>query len=131
MIDMFTTLWIGQNLDLLTEEELKPYKKYIIQWQSKSKIQSQIPIIFSLTPNIIIGAYLSNNKEDNDCLDYLFKIGDRGVKLFISSLSLAQFISMSQKKKALKRSALKSKIDYLSSKCTIMFLWPDISSTLN
>ena len=31
MIDMFTTLWIGQNLDLLTEEELKPYKKYIIQ----------------------------------------------------------------------------------------------------
>ena len=31
MMDMFTTLWIGQNLDLLTEEELEPYKKYIIQ----------------------------------------------------------------------------------------------------
>ncbi len=30
MMDMFTTLWIGQNLDLLTEEELKPYKKYIL-----------------------------------------------------------------------------------------------------
>ena len=77
--------------------------------------------------NIIIGAYLSNNKEDNDCLDYLFKIGNRGVTLFISSLSLAQFISMSQKKKALERSALKSKIDYLSKKCTIIdFLHTDI-----
>ena len=30
MMDMFLTLWIGQNLDLLTEEELEPYKKYMI-----------------------------------------------------------------------------------------------------
>lgn len=30
IIDMFTSLWIGQHLDLLTEEELKPYRKYIL-----------------------------------------------------------------------------------------------------
>ena len=42
--------------------------------------------------NIIIGAYLFQNKDDNACLEYLFNISGRGVKLFMSSLSFAQFM---------------------------------------
>ena len=30
IIDMLTSLWISQHLDMLTEEELKPYKKYLL-----------------------------------------------------------------------------------------------------
>ncbi len=77
--------------------------------------------------NIIIGAYLLQKKDDLDCLRYLFSISGRGIKLFVSSLSLAQFISTSQKNKKLERTSLKETIDRLSNKCTVIdFLHTDI-----
>lgn len=49
--------------------------------------------------NILIGAFAgARYVSDKKCLDYLLKL--RGRKLFISSLSIAQFIATFQKRKA-------------------------------
>ena len=49
--------------------------------------------------NVIIGAYCGDGKhvDDAECLHYLFSLN--GKRLFISSLSVAQLISMFQKKR--------------------------------
>lgn len=49
--------------------------------------------------NVIIGAFCGDGKHqtDEDCLRYLFSLN--GKRLFISSLSVAQLISLFQKKR--------------------------------
>jgi len=49
--------------------------------------------------NVIIGAYCGDGKHqvDEDCLHYLFSLN--GKRLFISALSVAQLISIFQKKR--------------------------------
>jgi predicted nucleic acid-binding protein len=47
--------------------------------------------------NVLIGAYLDKEKDKN-CLSYLYSL--TGKRLFISSLSVAQLVSVFQKKKS-------------------------------
>ncbi len=49
--------------------------------------------------NVIIGAYCGDGKhqDDEDCLHYLFSLN--GKRLYISALSVAQLVSLFQKKR--------------------------------
>ncbi len=49
--------------------------------------------------NVLVGGYSGDArfKNDEDCLHYLYSLTSK--QLYISSLSVAQFISMFQKKK--------------------------------
>ena len=49
--------------------------------------------------NIFIGAY-SGKEADSQCVKYLYSLTKRGKKLFTSALSIAQCISVFQKKKS-------------------------------
>jgi predicted nucleic acid-binding protein len=47
--------------------------------------------------NVLIGYYVGND-ADRRCLDYLYKMN--GIRLFISALSIAQLVSVFQKRKS-------------------------------
>ena len=76
--------------------------------------------------NILIGAF-AGRKSDERCLQYLYSL--RGKKLFISSLSIAQFVSLFQKKKSFLE--ITEYVRYLLSKfIVISFTEKDIETTL-
>ena len=77
--------------------------------------------------NILIGAF-TGRQSDERCLQYLFSL--RGKKLFISSLSVAQFISMFQKKKSFYEIAEQVRY-FLSKFVVISFTEKDIENSLN
>ena len=77
--------------------------------------------------NVIIGAY-SDKQQDKKCLDYLFSL--RGKYLFISALSIAQLVSVFQKRKTNK--VIKEIVRSLIAKFTIIeFSKADIENSLN
>ncbi|MDR0864735.1 MAG: PIN domain-containing protein [Candidatus Symbiothrix sp.] len=77
--------------------------------------------------NVLIGAW-SGKKPDSNCLDYLFSL--TGKRLFISSLSVAQLVSVFQKKK--NNAEIKKIVRYLLSKFTVLsFTDKDIEDSLN
>ena len=76
--------------------------------------------------NILIGAFIGR-PSDKRCLQYLFSL--RGKKLFISSLSIAQFVSLFQKKKSFFEIA--EHVRYLLSKFVVIsFTEKDIEISL-
>ncbi|MDR3093684.1 MAG: type II toxin-antitoxin system VapC family toxin [Bacteroidales bacterium] len=77
--------------------------------------------------NILIGA-CANKETDQKCLNYLFSL--QGKKLYISALSIAQFVSVFQKK--LNNEAIKKEVRYLQSKFNILsFTENDINDSLH
>jgi predicted nucleic acid-binding protein len=76
--------------------------------------------------NVLIGAW-SDSSVDKDCLQYLFSL--TGKRFFISALSVAQLVSVFQKKKSNKE--IKKIVRYLFSKFTILsFTDKDIKDSL-
>ncbi|GHT48435.1 hypothetical protein FACS189440_12030 [Bacteroidia bacterium] len=65
--------------------------------------------------NVLIGAW-SNNIMDKNCLKYIFSL--TGKHLFISSLSVAQLVSVFQKKKS--NEEIRKIVRYLLSKFTVL-----------
>jgi predicted nucleic acid-binding protein len=65
--------------------------------------------------NVLIGAW-SDNIIDTNCLKYIFSL--TGKHLFISSLSVAQLVSVFQKKKS--NEEIKKIVRYLLSKFTVL-----------
>ena len=63
-----------------------------------ARIKPYNPNHIFVDTNVIIGAYCGDGRHqvDEECLRYLFSLN--GKRLFISSLSVAQLISMFQKK---------------------------------
>jgi len=77
--------------------------------------------------NVLNGFYLSRT-ADVECLKYLFSL--KGKKLFISSLSIGQFIAFFQKKYT--NDKIKEIIRYLFTKFTVIdFSEQDIQKSLN
>ena len=77
--------------------------------------------------NVLIGAF-SDKQQDKKCLDYLFSL--KGKRLFISTLSVAQLVSVFQKRKTNK--AIKDIVRSLIAKFTIIeFSKIDIENSLN
>ena len=64
-----------------------------------ARIKPYNPNHIFVNTNVIIGAYCGDGRHqvDEECLRYLFSLN--GKRLFISSLSVAQLISMFQKKR--------------------------------
>jgi rRNA-processing protein FCF1 len=64
-----------------------------------ARIKPYNPNHIFVDTNVIIGAYCGDGRHqvDEECLRYLFSLN--GKRLFISSLSVAQLISMFQKKR--------------------------------
>ena len=77
--------------------------------------------------NVLNGFYL-NRTTDVKCLKYLFSL--KGKRLFISSLSIGQFVAFFQKKYT--NDKIKEIVRYLFTKFTIIeFNEQDIQKTLN
>ena len=77
--------------------------------------------------NVLNGVYL-NRTADIECLKYLFSL--KGKKLYISSLSIAQFVAFFQKKYT--NDKIKDIIRYLFTKFTVIeFGEQDIQKSLN
>jgi predicted nucleic acid-binding protein len=76
--------------------------------------------------NVLIGAW-SNNATDKHCLQYLFSLS--GKRIFISTLSVAQLVSVFQRKK--NNEEIKKIVRYLLSKFTVLsFTDKDIEKSL-
>jgi len=76
--------------------------------------------------NILIGAF-AGIQSDERCLQYLYSL--RGKKLFISSLSIAQFVSLFQKKRTFFEIA--EHVRYLLSKFVVIsFTEKDIETAI-
>jgi len=76
--------------------------------------------------NVLIGAYC-DNESDKKCLQYLYSL--KGKYLFVSSLSIAQLVSVFQKKKTNKE--IKQIIHDLFSKFTVIgFIQKDIENAI-
>jgi len=77
--------------------------------------------------NVLIGAF-SDKQQDKRCLDYLFSL--KGKHLFISVLSVAQLVSVFQKRKT--NTVIKDIVRSLLAKFTIIgFSEIDIENSLN
>ena len=80
--------------------------------------------------NIIIGAYLNDKKYENEkcCWDYLTSLV--GKKVFVSSLSIAQFVSTFQHRKTNKK-LIKHHVQNIIAKVNIIdFTKDDIDKSL-
>lgn len=76
--------------------------------------------------NVLIG-WQAGIKSDSDCLKYLFSL--RGKKLYTSSLSIAQFVSVFQK--TLKNDEIRKAVNALLAKFNIIsFTEKDITASL-
>lgn len=76
--------------------------------------------------NVIIGA-TSGKEEDKQCLQYLYNL--KGKKLFLSCLSIAQFVSVFQKTKD--NSFIRSRVNKFLTKFNIIsFTKEDIEAYL-
>ena len=77
--------------------------------------------------NVLIGAS-ANNNIDKNCLQYLYSLS--GKQLFISSLSIAQFVSVFQKKKT--NDEIKKIVRNILAKFTVIgFVSQDIENSLD
>lgn len=77
--------------------------------------------------NVIIGAYYSENETDINCLQYLYSL--QGKTLYLSSLSVAQFVALLQKR--IDEPTLKAHVRKLLQKFVIVsFQENDIKSSL-
>ena len=65
--------------------------------------------------NVIIGAW-AGNADDDRCLKYLFSL--KGKRLYISTLSIAQFVSVYQKKRT--NEEIRKQVKYLLSKFNLV-----------
>lgn len=76
--------------------------------------------------NVIVGAW-SGRQNDEKCLHYLYSL--KGKKLFLSSLSIAQFVSIFQKKRT--NDEIKAQVKYLLTKFNVIgFSEKDIEKSL-
>jgi predicted nucleic acid-binding protein len=76
--------------------------------------------------NVLVGAY-GDNDTDKKCLQYLYSL--KGKRLFISSLSVAQLVSIFQKKKTNRE--IKQIVQDLFCKFTIVsFVQKDIENAM-
>jgi predicted nucleic acid-binding protein len=76
--------------------------------------------------NVLIGAY-SDNERDKKCLQYLFSL--KGKMLYISTLSIAQLVSVFQKKRS--NDEIKNVVRQLLAKFTLIsFTSKDIEQSL-
>ena len=76
--------------------------------------------------NVLIGAW-SDIQTDKNCLQYLFSL--KGKRLFISTLAVAQLVSVFQKKKT--NAEIKKIVDYLLLKFTVIsFTDKDIKNSI-
>ena len=84
LVDFLLGVWVAGKLDELTEQE---------------KVKFNPNHIFVDT-NVLVGGYSGDTRfqKDADCLHYLFAL--TGKKLYISTLSVSQLISVYQKKKS-------------------------------
>ncbi|MBR5029298.1 MAG: PIN domain-containing protein [Bacteroidales bacterium] len=77
--------------------------------------------------NILIGAY-TGKQTDKQCLQYLFSL--KGKKLYVSALSISQFVSVLQKK--MDNEFIREKVRYLLLKFNIIsFQKDDIEKSLD
>jgi len=77
--------------------------------------------------NVLISAY-SDQQEDKKCLEYLYSL--KGKHLFISALSVAQLVSVFQKRKT--NEVIKGIVRSLISKFTVIeFSQTDIENSLH
>jgi predicted nucleic acid-binding protein len=77
--------------------------------------------------NVLIGAY-AGIQNDKNCLQYLYSL--TGKRLFISALSIAQFVSVFQKQKT--NAEIKNMVNYLINKFIVVdFSAKDIPDALN
>ncbi len=77
--------------------------------------------------NVIIGAWTGRNHDQN-CLQYLFSL--RGKRLYLSTLSIAQFVSIFQHKKS--DSEIRKQVKYLLSKFSLVsFTEKDVEKSLD
>jgi len=80
-----------------------------------------------LDTNVLIGAYLGK-ELDKKCLQYLFSL--TGKKLYISTLSIAQLVSVFQKKQT--NQQIKKIVENLMTKFTLIgFSDKDVAFSLN
>lgn len=79
--------------------------------------------------NIIVGAFLRLEK-DKRCLDYLFSPAINRRRLFLSSLTIAQFVAMFQRRK-IDDNEIRKYVKYILSKFNIIsFAEKDINESL-
>lgn len=79
--------------------------------------------------NIIVGAFVGLEKEKK-CLDYLFSPAINRRRLFLSSLSIAQFVAMFQRRK-IDDNEIRKYVKFLLSKFNIIsFTENDINESL-
>ena len=80
--------------------------------------------------NIIVGAF-AGLKKDQDCLDYLFSSTIDRKRLFLSSLSIAQFVATFQRRK-IDDKEIRKHVKYLLAKFNIInFTENDINESLD
>lgn len=92
-----------------------------------SEVKKRNPNNIFVDTNVLIGAF-ANNAVDKRCLQYLYSL--QGKQLFTSALSVAQLVSVFQKKK--QNHEIKTIVRSLLSKFTIIgFASKDIESSLN
>lgn len=77
--------------------------------------------------NVIIGAW-SGRQADEKCLQYLYSL--KGKRLFVSALSIAQFVSLFQKRKS--ANEIREHVKYLMTKFNVIgFSEKDIEKSLS
>lgn len=77
--------------------------------------------------NVLIGACIGR-QDDVNCLQYLFSF--KGKRLFVSSLSIAQFVSVMQK--SMKDKLIRDKVRYWLKKFSVIsFSKEDIANSLS
>lgn len=76
--------------------------------------------------NVLVGAWLGQ-PDDERCLKYLFAL--KGKKLYVSTLSIAQFVSVFQKKRT--ADEIREKVKYLQTKFNLVgFVEKDVDDAL-
>lgn len=77
--------------------------------------------------NVLVGAW-SGKPDDERCLKYLFAL--KGKRLFISTLSIAQFVSIFQKKR--NTAEIRAQVKYLQTKFNLVgFVEKDVDEALS
>lgn len=77
--------------------------------------------------NVLVGAW-TGKPDDERCLKYLFAL--RGKRLFISTLSIAQFVSIFQKKRT--AGEIRAQVKYLQTKFNLVgFVENDVDEALS
>jgi len=98
LVDFLLGVWVAGKVNELTEQEKKQFPNLAF-WSMTKQALSFNPNHIFVDTNVLVGAYSGDNRYmvDIACIHYLFSL--TGKKLYISALSVAQLISVFQKKK--------------------------------